>query len=153
MHANAYVMDATSPFILPQWNMEAKREWIELYQDNSLLASGKYYEIPPSEYLPIVLTIEITRLTGEKFENGVLIERKPESGSALSIFGLFVDYHYIKDGEVVDMRIPSDSLFLFQHDTVGQLIFINKKNISHYLEKHKGNNMAIGILFRLTLIA
>ena len=146
MHANAYVMDATSPFLLPQWNMEAKREWIELYQDNSLLASGNYYELAPNEYLPIVLTLEITRLTGEKFENGVLVERNPESGSALSIFGLFVDYHYLKEGRVGNMRMPSDSLFLFQHDTIGQLIFINKKNIAHYLEKHNGNHTAVGIL-------
>jgi hypothetical protein len=105
MHAHVYHTTTSSS---PPLASVAHRELIESYQTNSILAGGKVYEIKTKAYLPIELTLEISRLEG--IGNYVA----PTEGMVLSIFGLYIDYH-VFSGELARFRIPSNSIFCFQN--------------------------------------
>ncbi len=130
IHAHVYYsrrMSIPPPGSIWEWR---SRVWIELKEDNSILTGGKVYEVPSKKFHPFHLSVEISRLEEPNIGSAGLRPRYKDErvlshedgveskGFMLTVFGLFFDYHTLRNGNPVKVRIPSDSIYSFQ-DIIG----------------------------------
>lgn len=133
IHANTYcsLANIVSPAsILERW-------YIELYENNSIIESGKTLQIKSKSNYPINVKFNISRLRSFGIKSV-----SPSEGMIFSIFGLFIDYHIVdENNDVINYRIPSDSIYCFQNDNNGEnSVWINLGNINFYHDYLKGSH-------------
>jgi hypothetical protein len=140
-HAHIYFshrINIPPPGSIYEWR---SRIWIELKEDNSIITSGHVYEVPSKDFKAFNISVEISRLAEEpvgfgkyhapkykdekiiRFDEEIGVELK---GFTLVIFGLFIDYHTNYGGKRAALRIPSDSIVLFQ-DIIGEFLDYYKR--------------------------
>lgn len=98
MHAEVYHVSADR--ISPA--MMIYRPRIELMQDNSILTQRRVVVILPQRLQPIELA----------FETSVYDAR-----NTTIIFGIFIDWHVMNGGSLIKCRMPSDKIYVFEHES------------------------------------
>jgi tetratricopeptide (TPR) repeat protein len=80
--------------------MVIHRARIELTQDNSIFSDGRAFILRPKEVEQIELVMETSLY---------------DTLSTTIVFGLFADYQAVEHKKAVTHRLPSDKIYIFQH--------------------------------------